>query len=192
MEREEIFRYITVGRPRAITVDCRELKQYPGIIRTLVIQGNAQIQLNFLDEWNIKFDEGEVTFYFCYEDYEKLFEAVEEYLGMKMEDWTNYNRTGWYPDISGIKTKESWDNLASDFTNGKLEFPERYQTFRIADSYWKALYHGLIKPEDPFEVFLRWEAKQRRMKEEKEAKERKRKRKNKKKKKRKLKNKYKR
>lgn len=171
MEKEEIFRYIAVGRPRAISVDRRELKQYPGIIRTLVILENAEIQLNFLDQGNLELDEGEITFYLCYEDYEKLFKAVEEYLGMKMEEWTNYNRTGWYPDTSGIDTKESWDNLACDFANRKLEFPKGYQKFRIASLYWKALYSGVIKPEDPFDVFFQWEAERRRKEREEEDKE---------------------
>lgn len=162
MEKEEIFRYITVGSGSSISIDRRELSQYPGIIRELIIRKNTELQINFLDQNNLALDEGEITFYFHYETYERLFQAAEEYLEMKLENWTNYSRTGWYPDTEEIQTNNSWNHLVADFAARTLKFPKEYIECRIASLYWNALYWGEVKPEDSYEIFAQWIKKQER------------------------------
>ena len=102
MNKEEIFRYLKVSSSKSITVSRKLLKEYPGIIREIIIRPNIKLQINFLDKNIIDIDEGEISLYFYYENYDKLFESLEEYMGMKIDDWSNLTKTNEYP-ISGGK-----------------------------------------------------------------------------------------
>lgn len=58
-----------------------------------------------------------------------------------------------YPVIKEANLKDSWENLKVDFVKRKLSFPERYSDYQIRDIYWRALYEGDIRVDDPWEVF---------------------------------------
>lgn len=156
MEKDEIFRYIQVGASKSISVERRLLNLYPGVIRDIIIRADAELQIDFLDKYAIEMEEGEVTFYFYYEDYDKLFEAVENFTGVKMNNWNNYTKIGWYPEVNEINLDKSWENIMNDFVNKTIYFPKGYKKYRIASLYWQALDSGDIKVNDSMDVFDKW------------------------------------
>lgn len=156
MDKEEIFRYVEIGKSRSVSVDRCLIEQYPGIIRNVIIKQNAKLQVDFLDKHVLEIDEGEISLYFYYEDYDKLFKAVEEYIGISMEDWVNYTKSEWYPETVEIDLNQSWEKLKSDFVDKKLHLPVGYKEYSIRDLYWEALDSGEVKVNDPESVFHEW------------------------------------
>lgn len=145
MDRNEIFRYINVGSSKAICVDRRLLEEYPGIIRNVIIRTDAELQVDFLDKYNLEIDEGEFTLYFFYENFDELFKAVERYIGLEMQDWENYTRTCSYPVSELNNLESSWMKLKADFVNKKLYLPNGFKENMIPSFYWKGLANGKLK-----------------------------------------------
>lgn len=156
LTKEEIFRYINVGKINSISVDRRLMEKYPGIIRNVIIRQDAEVQIDFHDKYTLEIDEGEVTFYFQYENYDILFDALEKFLGLKIDEWQNYNKTDLYPETDTEDLKESWDKLATDFVNRTLPFPSNFISFRIASMYWEGLYNGEIEVDSSSEQIDDW------------------------------------
>ncbi|WP_010243270.1 DUF433 domain-containing protein [Acetivibrio cellulolyticus] len=154
LTKEEIFRYINVGSG-SISVDRRLLEKYPGIIRDIVITGDASVRIEFHNKHTITSDEGEVSFCFQYENYDILFDELEKFLGLKMDEWQNNNKTGWYPEPHDEYLKKSWDMLATDFINSNLPFPSNFKSFR-PNMYWEALYNGELKIDSSPEEISDW------------------------------------
>lgn len=156
MNKEEIFRYLKVSSSKSIIVSRKLLKEYPGIIREIIIRPNVKLQIKFLDKNIIDIDEGEISLYFYYENYDKLFESLEEYIGMKIDDWSNLTKTNEYPISEGENLQKSWDKLKRDFSNKILELPQKYKQFDIRDLYWTALYSGEVKVDDSWNKYEKW------------------------------------
>ena len=156
LTKEEIFRYINVGKINSISVDRRLMEKYPGIIRNVIIRQDAEVQIDFHDKYTLEIDEGEVTFYFQYENYDVLFNELEKFLGLKIDEWQNYNKTDCYPETDNEDLKESWDKLATDFVNRSLPFPPSFISFRIASMYWEGLYNGEIRVDSSSEEVDDW------------------------------------
>lgn len=139
VSKDEIFRYINLGRSSSISIDRHLMEKYPGIIRNITIRRDEEVQIDFHDKHILEINEGEVTFYFQYENYDILFDELEKFLGLKMDEWQNYNKTDWYPETDDIDLKESWGRLTIDFINKALPFPSNFISFRIASIYWEGL-----------------------------------------------------
>ncbi len=156
MNKEEIFRYIKLSNSKSVSISRQLLKEYPGIIMEIVIKANAKLQIDFLDENMLKIDEGEISLYFYYENYDKLFQAVEKFTKMKMEEWKNYTQIGGYPISKEYDLSKSWNNLKKDFSNKILKLPTGYIKFDIRDLYWTALYSGEVKVDDSWDKYEEW------------------------------------
>lgn len=157
MNKEEIFRHINVGRSKSICVDRRLIQKYPGIVRNITIREGAELQIDFLDKNILELDEGEMTIYFYYENYDKLFDALEKFTGNKISEWENYTQTGWYPNFEEVSLEQSWTKFKIDFANKILPLPDGYKEYLVRGMYWKALDSGEIKPSDSEEVFFEWQ-----------------------------------
>ena len=151
MDKKEIYKYIKLGNKRAIEVDRRILEKYNGIYRRIIIMMNNRIKIEFADEDCVNNDEGEMTIYFDYSDYDELFAALEEYIGIKMSKWHNYNNDEFDFIKNTCDLEKSWNDLKYDFVNRKLDFPKHYEKMTIADIYWKGLYDKEINLSDGIE-----------------------------------------
>lgn len=156
VNKEEIFRYIELGKSKSICVDRRLLDQYPGIIRNIIIKSGEMLQIDYLDKHILELGEGEISLYFYYENYDKLFLSVENLTGTKMELWNNYTKSELYPDIGEFDLSQSWEKLKIDFVNKTLHLPKGYREKGIRDLYWKALDSGEIKVNDSMDIFKQW------------------------------------
>lgn len=145
MEREEIFRYINVGRSKSICIDRRLLEQYPGIVRDVIIKSDTKLQIDYHDKFSLEMGEGEFSLYFYYEDYDKLFEAIEEFLSLKILQWENYTKTGWYPNLDEFDLEASWTKMKVDYVQKTLYLPSGFREFIIPSLYWTGLANGKLK-----------------------------------------------
>lgn len=156
MTTEEIFKYIKVGKSKSISVHRCLLEQYPGIIRNVIIRPEVKLQIDYFDKHTLEIGEGEITLYFYYEDYNKLFTAVENLIGIKMDKWEKNTKSDWNFEIVEHNLKKSWKKLESDFVDKILHLPKGYKEFGIRDLYWKALASGEVNVNDEMNVFEQW------------------------------------
>lgn len=156
MNKSEIYRYIKLGSKRSIEIDRRILNKYSGIYRRIIIMMNNRVKVEFADEDCVNNDEGEMTIYFDYDDDETLFIALEEYIGIGMSKWHNYNNDNFEFIKEEYNLEKSWNDLKYDFVNRKLDFPQKYKKMTIADIYWKGLYNKEIDINDGVKEIQEW------------------------------------
>ena len=77
MDRDEILRYVSLGRAKSVTVDKSLLDIYPNYIREVTIKQNFIVRLEFY--WYEEEDCG-ITYYFEYDDLDSLIISLEQFL----------------------------------------------------------------------------------------------------------------
>jgi len=125
-------------------------------MRDIIIRDNTELQIDFFDKNTLKKDEGEVTIYLYYENYDRLFKAVEEYVGICIDEWTNYSSNGWYPLMGETDLTQSWRKFKIDFAGKAIPLPSGFEKLIIPAIYWEGLYNGEIKVDDSIEVIREW------------------------------------
>ena len=154
MDKQEILRYISLGKHCAISVDKRLLDEYPGIAREVWINRDNRVQILFVDKYVEETDEAAVDFYFDYDNETNLIQALEKFIQKPLVGWVNYTNVGLkFPLGNSLET--SWMQLKIDYVDKKLEFPTGWQIF-VTDRYWKALFDGELMINASTDEIRRW------------------------------------
>ena len=94
MELAGLIRYMEMSRAKTITVDCSLSTEYSGYVWTITIQPDNIVRVEF-EVYG--YDEGGITYYIQYRNFDGLIKNLEKYLGKNLIDWENVNQTGNYP-----------------------------------------------------------------------------------------------
>ncbi len=121
MTIDEIMRYIEVGSTNSICVDRRILDDYQHIVRDVIIRKDCILTIEFN---TFGYDEGGLIINIHYKDYKKLISSLESYLDINIENWTNINKSGWYPEqIKDVDFDESSEKFEKDLAGDKILLP---------------------------------------------------------------------
>lgn len=151
MTLQEIQNYISVGKGY-IEIARDYLSEYQGICRRVYIRKN-KIQIDYISADWLDIEEGEETFYFCYNNLEDTIKATEKYLVKPLSEWTNYNKTYNLWNFTELSAN-SWTNFFKDLQKRKLDFPKDFLIFRIRTLYARAIFMNMASPdEDAFDLF---------------------------------------
>ncbi len=135
MTIDEIMRYIEVGSTNSICVDRRILDDYQHIVRDVIIRKDCILTLEFN---TFGYDEGGLIINIHYKDYDKLISSLEMYLNIDIENWTNINKCGWYPEqIKDVDLDESSDKFEKDLADDKILLPMGGDKYEIPSKYWR-------------------------------------------------------
>lgn len=139
MTRDELDRYLNLSYSRTVLVDIAYPEPYPGWMRFVLLRRPARVEIAFeacnssgSSRWLGRHGNGgggmpNEEWFSCtadYDDVDLAVDAVEEYLGKPIDQWTNYNRTGFElrrsrPDAAvGAR-------LIADLKAGTLPLPTR-------------------------------------------------------------------
>ena len=123
MDTAEIQRYVELGRWRNVAVDIRLMPQYPGVVRSVVFYRGNRVCIEFSSHGS---DEGGYNYCCDFDSIEEAFDSIEEYLGLPIADWTNYNKSGQYPGISAeTDFQRGCRALISDILGGRIWLPRK-------------------------------------------------------------------
>jgi hypothetical protein len=113
MTREEIERYLRVGRRRAATVDIDLVFDH---VRTVSIRPGPKVLIEF-EAWG--YDEGGAAFSKAYDSLDDAVRELEAFLKRSISSWMNVNATGAYPDAP----EDHGDAFINALRLGKLPLP---------------------------------------------------------------------
>lgn len=142
MQKDEIMRYLEVGSSRTITIACDSCEKYPGYVRTITIQKDYIVKIEF-EVYG--YDEGGITYFIQYNCFELLIYSLEKYLGKKLDEWENINKTGYYPEPINCNKQQTNEIINQDLIDDKIELPELANNIWMPDGYWKQLHDGMWK-----------------------------------------------
>jgi len=112
MTLDEIQRHLNVGRERAVCVDITLLPEYPVVVRSVVIQRAAVVDVSF-DLHG--FEGGGLYYRGQFSTLEEAIAALEMYLRCPITQWENFTASGSYPEEpEELPIPETWDRLRSD------------------------------------------------------------------------------
>lgn len=137
MELDGLIQYIKMSRNKSVIVDQCIPEEYPGYVRTITIMQNSIVRVEF-EVYGC--DEGGITYFVQYFDYECLVKNLEEYLAKKIEDWDNINQSGFYPKeitVNNIDTIHK--KIKTDLINKRISLPFGGIKIWMPDGYWKRL-----------------------------------------------------
>ena len=142
MDKEEIMQYINLGKDKSICIYRGLSPIYPGFVREIIVMREMALKVEYN---SYGYDEGGLAIKFFYNDYDKLFAAIAEYIGKPIELCENISKSGWYPElIQEVDYNESSKKLISDLINNTLSLPSGWETYEIPEGYWKDLVDGTI------------------------------------------------
>ena len=142
MTKDEILKYIQIGSTRAVCIDRCLLDQYPGYVREVIIMQDTILKVEF-NQYG--YDEGGLSIKVYYDEFDKLINAAQNYIGADIERWENINRTDWYPHFEKkVDYNESGLKLKYDLKNKTLSLPENGIKYQIPDGYWKKIADSII------------------------------------------------
>ncbi|MCI9478038.1 MAG: hypothetical protein HFI21_03425 [Lachnospiraceae bacterium] len=81
MELNSLIQHMKLSRNKSVIVDRCIPKEYPGYVRTITIMQNSIARVEF-EVYG--YDEGGITYFIQYLDYECLVKNLEEYLTKKL------------------------------------------------------------------------------------------------------------
>lgn len=140
MNKNDIMQHLIVGRSKAIIIEQKRSKEYPGYVRTITIMRENIVRIEF-EEYG--WDEGGITYYVQFDTIEKLIESLEEYLGKTIENWDNINKTGTYPeennDDESVNKTLSDKKIIEDMLSDKIKLPKNGNHTWMPNGYWKEL-----------------------------------------------------
>jgi hypothetical protein len=141
MDADEIYRYAELGRGYGVRVDVRLVPEYPGFVRVVGFHRRNRVIVEY---YALGHDEDAVFEFMC--DFPSLGDSIasiEDYLGAPAGEWTNYNRTGEYPDATGVENlREGFEagqrRIVADYLSGSLGLP-RLGDFSPRNYIWSSL-----------------------------------------------------
>jgi hypothetical protein len=122
-------------------VDVRPALEYPGFIRVVSFHPKNRVIVEFYACNNVQ--DAAFEFVCIYSSLELAIEAIEDYLGIPINSWTNHNKTGYFPsppeeiDLEQL-CLHSYQTLAYDIINGKLNLP-RKGDFKSKHKLWESI-----------------------------------------------------
>ena len=142
MEVGDLLRYIEMSRSRSVIVDRSIPQEYPGYVRTVTVMPDGVIRVEF-ETYGC--DEGGITYFIKYADYEALVKSLEEYFMKKIDHWENISRTGFYPDQIEVSDMGLVHRkIQADLVNGKIQYKQNGIKTWLPDGYWKRLLQNKI------------------------------------------------
>jgi hypothetical protein len=126
MDRNELFNYIELGRLYGVRVDVRLTPEYPGYIRVVGFHRYNEVIIEFYALGTE--EEAAIELVGKYASLEQAINSIENYLGMPIEKWTNFNKTGEFPselenqDLVSQITK-SHRKLVADIISQRIKLP---------------------------------------------------------------------
>lgn len=78
MELTGLIRHMKTSRTKTITVDCSLSMEYSGYVRTITIMPDNIVKVEF-EVYG--YDEGGITYYVQYKNFDTLIKNLENYLG---------------------------------------------------------------------------------------------------------------
>lgn len=140
MQIDEILRYLEVSRSKTVTIACDNCEKYLGYVRTITIKRENIVTIEF-EVYG--YDEGGITYFIQYNNFELLICSLEKYLGKKLEDWENINQTGYYPEPINCDKEKTTKIIKQDLINDKIKLPDLGNKIWITGGYWKDLHDGV-------------------------------------------------
>jgi hypothetical protein len=130
--RDELERYLNVGRGRSVCVDMSLAPEYPGYVRSVTLRAGNVVTVEIHAHGT---DEGGPIFNASYRTLDEAIAAVEAYLGKKLAEWVNASAQA-YPELpTGAAVEEGHERLRQAIATKKVLLPSG--EFQIQeDGYW--------------------------------------------------------
>ncbi len=95
MTKEELQRYVLMGRTRSVCVSIELLPDASGYVRWVWVRRNFVVEIEFMP-YGIE-DEPYFSYRGIFGDIDSLIYNIEIFLGRSISEWDNHNRTPCYP-----------------------------------------------------------------------------------------------
>lgn len=141
MELNGLIQHMRMNESKTITIDCDMSKEYPGYVRTITIKNDNTIRVEF-EVYG--YDEGGITFFIQYKNFELLIYSLEKYLEKEIEEWDNINQSGHYPEAIDCDIRQTNKIIKLDLVNDNIKLPVSGDKIWIPDGFWKKLHDGVI------------------------------------------------
>ncbi|WP_151811927.1 hypothetical protein [Acinetobacter bereziniae] len=124
MNIDELVNYIEVGMTQPVVVDRTLLEEYGRYIRVIGFLKNNKILVSYYF-YDGSGDDTGVDFKFQYESLDTAIQSIEQFLGLSIDQWENYNRTGNYPEPLVDFVEDKWADLIAGIQQGTM-IPQGY------------------------------------------------------------------
>ena len=124
MNIEELVNYIEVGMTQPVVVDRTLLTEYGRYIRVIGFLKDNKILISYYFYDGSDDDTG-VDIKLQYESLDPAIQSIEQFLGLSIDQWENYNRTGNYPEPLVDFVEDKWADLIAGIQQGTM-IPQGY------------------------------------------------------------------
>ncbi|MDR6541127.1 hypothetical protein ABIC56_001143 [Acinetobacter bereziniae] len=124
MNVEELVNYIEVGMTQPVVVDRTLLEEYGRNIRVTGFLKNNKILVSYYF-YDGSGDDTGVDIKLQYESLDTAIQSIEQFLGLSIDQWENYNRTGNYPEPLVDFVEDKWADLIAGIQQGTM-IPQGY------------------------------------------------------------------
>ncbi|CEI54249.1 hypothetical protein [Acinetobacter bereziniae] len=124
MNIEELVNYIEVGMTQPVVVDRTLLTEYGRYIRVIGFLKDNKILISYYFYDGSDDDTG-VDIKLQYESLDTAIQSIEQFLGLSIDRWENYNRTGNYPEPLVDFVEDKWADLIAGIQQGTM-IPQGY------------------------------------------------------------------
>jgi len=124
MNIEELVNYIEVSMTQPVVVDRTLLTEYGRYIRVIGFLKDNKILISYYFYDGSDDDTG-VDIKLQYESLDTAIQSIEQFLGLSIDQWENYNRTGNYPEPLVDFVEDKWADLIAGIQQGTM-IPQGY------------------------------------------------------------------
>ncbi|TNL51272.1 hypothetical protein [Acinetobacter bereziniae] len=124
MNIDELVNYIEVGMTQPVVVDRTLLEEYGRYIRVIGFLKNNKILISYCF-YDGSGDDTGVDIKLQYESLDTAIQSIEQFLGLSIDQWENYNRTGNYPEPLVDFVEDKWADLIAGIQQGTM-IPQGY------------------------------------------------------------------
>jgi hypothetical protein len=124
MNIDELVNYIEVGMTQPVVVDRTLLEEYGRYIRVIGFLKNNKILVSYYF-YDGSGDDTGVDINLQYESLDTAIQSIEQFLGLSIDKWENYNRTGNYPEPLVNFVEDKWADLIAGIQQGTM-IPQGY------------------------------------------------------------------
>lgn len=124
MNIEELVNYIEVGMTQPVVVDRTLLTEYGRYIRVIGFLKDNKILISYYF-YDGSDDDNGVDIKLQYESLDTAIQSIEQFLGLSIDQWENYNRTGNYPEPLVDFVEDKWADLIAGIQQGTM-IPQGY------------------------------------------------------------------
>jgi hypothetical protein len=155
MDRAEIERHLHAGRGHSVVVDAREVDEAPGNVRLVTIHRGNRVSIEY-DQARAyvegDFEGGGLKYVAQYGSLDELLSDLEDFLGAKVEAWTNYTAAPLVPktldDPDGLASRAMFEDLVR---RSAVPLPPRGK-YELAGIHWRHVArYGEYRPDKAFE-----------------------------------------